>query len=64
MEFNIWQNKAQAFEKLHIFYILLLFSLLIPLTGNILLEIERNRQDNLNTKFRGNWEKAVNKLNT
>lgn len=64
MEFKIWQNTAQAFEKLHIFYILLLFSLLIPLTGNILLEIERNRQDNLNIKFRGNWEKAVNELNT
>lgn len=54
MEFKIWQNTAQAFEKLHIFYILLFFSLLIPLTGSILLEIERNRQDNLNIKFRGN----------
>lgn len=64
MEFKIWQNTAQAFEKLHIFYILLLFSLLIPLTGNILLEIGRNIQNNLNIKFRGNWEKAVNKLNT
>lgn len=40
MKFKIWQNIAQAFEKLHISYRFLLFVPGILLIGKILLETE------------------------